>query len=98
MGREDEDIRNIRENLAGMNRGPIAELWDTVVALWNLITDPGKGWAAKAIAIGALVYLVTPFDAVPDFIPVAGLLDDAVVIAAAAAALAAELGKEDDDA
>lgn len=98
MGREEDDIRNIRENLAGMNRGPIAELWDTVVALWDLITDPGKGWAAKAIAIGALVYLVTPFDAVPDFIPVAGLLDDAGVIAAAVAVLAAELGKEDDDA
>lgn len=42
MGREEDDIRNIRENLAGMNRGPIAELWDTVVALWDLITDPGK--------------------------------------------------------
>ena len=43
MGREDEDIRNIRENLAGMNRGPIAELWDKVVALWDLITEEGLG-------------------------------------------------------
>ena len=25
MGREEDDIRNIRENLAGMNRGPIAD-------------------------------------------------------------------------
>ena len=98
MGREDDDIMNIRENLAGTNRGPIARIWDKVIALSDLITDPGAGWGAKAIAIGALVYLVMPIDAVSDFIPVVGLLDDAGVIAAAAATLAAELGKEDDDA
>ncbi|MEM7362327.1 MAG: YkvA family protein, partial [Bacteroidota bacterium] len=29
---------------------------------------------------GALIYFVNPFDAVPDLIPAAGLLDDATVI------------------
>jgi uncharacterized membrane protein YkvA (DUF1232 family) len=30
--------------------------------------------------IGAIVYFVNPFDAIPDFIPVIGYLDDAAVI------------------
>ena len=34
----------------------------------------------KAAAIGALVYLVSPLDAEPDVIPVAGLVDDVAVI------------------
>jgi uncharacterized membrane protein YkvA (DUF1232 family) len=48
---------------------------------------------SKSIAIGALVYLVSPIDAIPDAIPFAGLLDDVGVIAAAVAKLAQELSK-----
>ena len=88
----EQDVENIRANMVGMNRGPIAEIWDKVMALWNFIADPRKGWAAKALAIAALVYLIMPLDVVPDFIPVLGLLDDVSVILAAVAALDAELG------
>ena len=34
----------------------------------------------KAIIIGALGYLIAPFDAVPDIIPIAGLGDDLAVL------------------
>ena len=37
--------------------------------------------------IGAIIYVVSPIDAVPDFILVAGWLDDAGVVAAAIGAL-----------
>ena len=37
---------------------------------------PLEGWSAFA-----LVYLAVPFDLVPDFIPVAGQLDDAILVA-----------------
>ena len=95
MSRQDQDIRNIRENLSGMNRGPIAGIWDKVVTLWGFITDPRKGWETKALAIAALVYLISPIDAVPDFIPILGLVDDVGVITAAFAAVVEELNDGD---
>ena len=41
-----------------------------------------------------LLYLVTPFDLVPDFIPVAGQLDDAILVAAVLAYVAKSAGRE----
>lgn len=43
---------------------------------------PLPAWAIAAI-IGAIIYVVSPIDAVPDFIPVAGWLDDGAVVTAA---------------
>lgn len=42
---------------------------------------PLPAWAIAAI-IGAIIYVVSPIDAVPDFIPVAGWLDDGAVVTA----------------
>lgn len=80
------------DKLKRMNRGPIAKIWDKVVALWEYIKDPNAPLGGKAIAIAALVYLISPLDAVPDFIP-GGLLDDAGVITVAVAKLADDLRK-----
>ena len=33
-------------------------------------------WRTLALVVAGLLYFVNPFDLVPDFIPVAGLLDD----------------------
>lgn len=45
----------------------------------GLLRDPAVPWHAKvALALG-LAYLATPIDLVPDFIPVAGQIDDAIV-------------------
>jgi uncharacterized membrane protein YkvA (DUF1232 family) len=47
----------------------------------GLLGDPEVPWHAKAALGGGLVYLASPIDLVPDFIPVAGHLDDAIVAA-----------------
>jgi uncharacterized membrane protein YkvA (DUF1232 family) len=51
------------------------------VLVQRLLRDPRVPRRRKLL-LGALVaYLALPFDLVPDFIPVAGQLDDAIVLA-----------------
>lgn len=53
---------------------------DCVVLLRRLLADPRVPRRHK-LALGALVaYLAMPIDLVPDFIPVAGQLDDAILL------------------
>ena len=47
----------------------------------RLIGDPRVSARWKVASALALVYLAFPFDVVPDFIPVAGQLDDAILVA-----------------
>ena len=75
-----QDIPQIARKLGAMNRGPMVNVWDKVQVLWRFIRDPEVAWAKKATAVGSLVYLVSPLDAIPDFIPGGGLLDDVAVI------------------
>ncbi len=42
-------------------------------------------------AMGAIVYFVVPTDAIPDFIPVVGYMDDATVVAAVLLAIRTDL-------
>ena len=75
-----EDIDNVAENLDSMNKGPLAEVWDKIQAMWNAFKSPATPAYIKAIIIGGLIYVVSPLDIVPDFIPVVGLLDDVGVV------------------
>jgi uncharacterized membrane protein YkvA (DUF1232 family) len=47
----------------------------------RLLADPRVPRRWKVASALALVYLALPFDLVPDFIPVAGQLDDAILVA-----------------
>jgi uncharacterized membrane protein YkvA (DUF1232 family) len=54
---------------------------DCVVLCRRLLAD-ARVPRARRLALGALVgYLLLPFDIVPDFLPVAGQLDDALLVA-----------------
>ena len=50
-----------------------------------------------ALTAGAVLYFVNPFDAVPDLIPAAGLIDDATVIAFVIASIKQDLAKFNSD-
>jgi uncharacterized membrane protein YkvA (DUF1232 family) len=54
---------------------------DCVVLCSRLIRDPRVPRGRKALLVALAGYLALPFDLVPDFIPVAGELDDVVIVA-----------------
>ncbi|MCU7496922.1 MAG: DUF1232 domain-containing protein [Ignavibacteria bacterium] len=60
-------------------------------ALFNYMRDPYVSWHRKAIVVGALVYFITPIDAIPDLAPLIGYLDDLGVIVAVLKFLGSEL-------
>ena len=49
---------------------------------------------AKALLVLVLPYLVMPFDLIPDFIPVVGQLDDALLVVAVFGYIARSAGRE----
>ena len=56
---------------------------DCIVLLKRLVADPRLSRTRKAALLLVIGYLAMPIDIVPDFIPVAGQMDDAVVVALA---------------
>jgi uncharacterized membrane protein YkvA (DUF1232 family) len=56
---------------------------DCVVLCSRLLGDPRVPRRKKALLVALTGYLALPFDIVPDFIPVAGQLDDALLLALA---------------
>jgi uncharacterized membrane protein YkvA (DUF1232 family) len=55
---------------------------DCVVLFKRLLGDPRVPRRAKVALALVIPYLAMPFDLVPDFIPVLGQLDDALLVAA----------------
>ena len=49
--------------------------------LVRLVADPVLPRAAKVALAAALVYLASPLDLIPDFVPLLGYLDDVLVAA-----------------
>jgi uncharacterized membrane protein YkvA (DUF1232 family) len=54
---------------------------DCVLLLRRLLADSRVSPGRRLALFAVLAYLAMPFDLVPDFIPVAGQLDDAIIVA-----------------
>jgi uncharacterized membrane protein YkvA (DUF1232 family) len=67
---------------------------DCAVLFKRLLRDRRVPRRVKLVAALLLLYLLMPFDLVPDFIPVAGQLDDAILVAAVLAYAARSTGRE----
>jgi len=81
----DEALKKAKEK--EKDKGPLADLWNNLTALFRLLqayirreyTD--IPWGSLILVVVAIIYFVSPLDLIPDWIPVAGYLDDAAVIA-----------------
>ncbi len=51
-------------------------------AVWLAVRDPRTPWTARIVGVLIAAYALSPIDLVPDFVPVLGLIDDAVLIPA----------------
>jgi uncharacterized membrane protein YkvA (DUF1232 family) len=67
---------------------------DCVVLFGRLLGDPRMPRRYRVVVVVMLGYLALPFDLIPDFIPVAGQLDDAVVVAVTLRAILRRGGRE----
>ena len=60
---------------------------DCIVLFQRLLGDPRMPRRYRTMVVALLGYLALPFDLVPDFIPIAGQLDDAIIVALALRAI-----------
>lgn len=50
------------------------------VTLWFAYKDPRTPWAVKGLCVFVVAYALSPIDLIPDFIPVLGYVDDALLL------------------
>lgn len=79
-GEKDSTLNKVR------NVSALANLLGDIVVAYDMVKDSVTGKytgipkSTIAMVAGGLAYLALPIDLVPDFIPVAGWLDDAAVL------------------
>lgn len=88
--------------LARQHENPLRAVWESLATLIRMVRAWASGgyrdvpWRSLTFATAAILYFVSPLDAIPDFIPVAGFLDDAMVIAWVAGAIRKDLDRFED--
>jgi uncharacterized membrane protein YkvA (DUF1232 family) len=89
----DEALKKARQK----RRGPLGEVWKYLTAIIRLVRAYARRqytdvpWETIVLSIAAIIYFVSPIDFIPDFIPIAGYVDDAAVIAFVAASIKTDL-------
>jgi uncharacterized membrane protein YkvA (DUF1232 family) len=99
--RDPERLRKLlmdaREKINHIPRGPFAETWPYLMAMIRLIRAYHQGEYRDIslqnllVVIAAIIYFVSPFDVIPDSVPVFGQIDDAMVARLAMKSAGADL-------
>lgn len=65
-----------------------------LMLLWGLVRDPRVAMMDKVLVAGAIAYIVTPMDFIPDFIPFLGEVDDVYLLVTALRRLLENAGRK----
>ena len=85
-----------------LNNAPpaaLAAIWTDIRDMAALLRDFVKGeyrdvpWGTITAVAAALLYFINPIDIIPDFLPVIGFIDDALVLALALKLIGGDLDK-----
>jgi len=86
----EDDVSGVLEkerDILSKAHGPLEKFAQQIKLLFSVVKDYTSGnyreipWTTIAGIIGALLYIFSPIDLIPDIIPVVGLMDDAAVLA-----------------
>ncbi len=99
--RDPKRLRKLVEDAVGkiniIPRGPFAETWPYLMAMIRVIRAYERKEYRDVPApnlltiIAAIIYFVSPFDVIPDYVPILGHIDDAVVVSLALRSVRADL-------
>lgn len=79
--------------------GPFGATWRYIKAMIRMISAYADGSYRKAptlsmvMIVAAVIYFISPIDLMPDFIPVIGYIDDALVVTITVSAVKEDLDK-----
>ena len=81
-----EEVLKRQEEIEKKLKGPLGRFIDDVKDFFSLLKDFFSGeykevpWFTVAAITAALLYVLNPVDLIPDFIPLVGQVDDALVV------------------
>jgi len=70
----------LQENVFQKLKQKIDDLKVELLAVWFAYRDPRTPWYAKVWSALVAGYAFSPIDLIPDFIPIIGYLDDAIIV------------------
>lgn len=88
------DTSKLKLRMQTIARKAGREVMVIALTLWFCMIDPNTPKRIKALIFADLAYLISPIDAIPDFLPLLGFSDDMGLLAATLAALAAYVKME----